>query len=92
MNELNGQTCQLGAAHAGEETLSDMKAPNMTASPAMASLFEPVVGLVSMSRICAYFLKREEPDMEELRKVVGMLVSSSEIVLAMVQNDPHAPL
>jgi hypothetical protein len=86
MDELNTQTCQLDAAQAGERSLPDMKAPDM------ADLYEPAVGIVSMSRICAYFLRRENPDMDELRKVVAMLVTSSETVLGMIRNDTTDPL
>lgn len=77
---MNGQTCQLGQGISGAHSLA-----GMDLDAAMATLLEPVVGLVSMSRICAYHVRRENLEVEELREVIDLMVASSEAVLGMIQ-------
>lgn len=48
-------------------------------------LREPIMGMVSMSRICAHWLSRKEPDLDEVRKLVAMLTTCSEETLAILE-------
>lgn len=80
MGEMIGQTCQSGQGISGMQSLA-----GVNLDPAMAPLLEPVAGLVSMSRICAYHARRDNPDLEELREVIALMIASSEAVLGMIQ-------
>lgn len=82
VDELNRQTCQHRGGAFEKAAVEGGHVP-----PAMADLLEPVVGLVSMSRICAYFLRQQNPNLDELRQVIGLMLTSSEAVLAMIQGD-----
>jgi len=55
----------------------------------LSHLREPVMGMVSMSRICAHWLKRDDPDLVEVRRLVGLLEACSEKLLGMIQPPPR---